>query len=79
MVKKKRIAIVLGVWRRNSAPAFCAMVPQEEKQDDAGWTEPAGFHLIPLPFADDIRTAAIEKAATGKQPASGYARDLTSS
>lgn len=41
---------------------------QEETEDEegAGWNDPSGFHLIPLPFADDIRSAAVEQAATGK-------------
>ena len=25
--------------------------------EEGGWNEPAGFHLIPLPFADDMRAA----------------------
>lgn len=33
--------------------------------DESGWRDPAGFHLIPLPYADDIRAAPIEKAARG--------------
>ena len=39
---------------------------QEEKIEEGGWNEPAGFHLIPLPFADDIRAAPIEEAYRGK-------------
>lgn len=27
--------------------------------------EPSGFHLIPLPYADDIRPAPINEAAQG--------------
>ncbi|RPD54794.1 ku70-like protein [Lentinus tigrinus ALCF2SS1-7] len=61
MIKKKKIAIVLALTRRNSSPIFCAVLPQEEKVDESGWREPPGFHLIPLPFADDIRSAPIEK------------------
>ena len=38
---------------------------QEEKEDETGWTEPAGFHLIPLPFADDIRSAPIQEGFQG--------------
>lgn len=38
---------------------------QEEKVDETGWTEPAGFNLIPYPFADDLRAAPIEQAARG--------------
>ena len=39
---------------------------QEEKVDESGWREPPGFHLIPLPFADDIRAAPVEKAFRGE-------------
>ncbi len=35
--------------------------------DESGWREPPGFHLIPLPFADDIRAASVEKAFRGKR------------
>jgi hypothetical protein len=38
---------------------------QEEKEDETGWTEPAGFHMIPLPFADDIRSAPIQEGFQG--------------
>jgi ATP-dependent DNA helicase 2 subunit 1 len=34
---------------------------QEEQPDATGWNEPAGIHLIQLPFADDIRAAPIEE------------------
>ncbi|KAF8963093.1 SPOC like C-terminal domain-containing protein [Flammula alnicola] len=61
MIKKDKIGIALTLTRRNSSPVFCALLPQEEKIDETGWTDPAGFHLIPLPFADDIRTRPIEE------------------
>ncbi|KAJ7886723.1 SPOC like C-terminal domain-containing protein [Mycena leptocephala] len=60
MVKKKKMGLCLSLTRRNASPTFCALLPQEEKVDEAGWTDPAGFHLIPLPFADDIRAAPVE-------------------
>ncbi|KAG6829004.1 hypothetical protein H0H92_005981 [Tricholoma furcatifolium] len=65
LVKKNKIGLVLSVTRRNATPTFCALLPQEEKMDDSGWVEPAGFHLIPLPFADDVRTATVTKAVRG--------------
>ena len=39
---------------------------QAEKVDEAGWREPPGFHLIPLPFADDIRAAPVETGFRGR-------------
>ncbi|KAG6877955.1 hypothetical protein C0993_001573 [Termitomyces sp. T159_Od127] len=62
LVKKKKMGLVLALTRRNATPAFCALLPQEEKADEAGWVDPAGFHLIPLPFADDIRAATVTNA-----------------
>ncbi|PCH42686.1 ku70-like protein [Wolfiporia cocos MD-104 SS10] len=62
MLKKNKIAIVLALTRRNASPMFCAMLPQEEQEEEGGWHQPSGFHLIPLPFADDIRAAPIERS-----------------
>ncbi|KAF9790330.1 SPOC like C-terminal domain-containing protein, partial [Thelephora terrestris] len=59
MVKKSKIGLVITLFRRNSTPSFCAMLPQSENIDES---EPGGFHLIPLPFADDIRSAPVEEA-----------------
>jgi len=53
----------VALTRRNSSPTFCAMLPQAEKVEDGGWNEPPGFHLVPLPFADDLRAAPIEEAS----------------
>ncbi|KAJ3759185.1 SPOC like C-terminal domain-containing protein [Lentinula raphanica] len=58
MIKKKVIGYARGVLRRNSTPTIYAVLPQEE---DVNEMEPAGFHIIPLPFADDIRSAPIEE------------------
>ncbi|KAI5829540.1 ku70-like protein [Schizophyllum commune Tattone D] len=68
LIKKNKIGLVRVLTRRNATPTFCAMVPQMEQTDDAGWTEPAGFHLIPLPFADDIRQATVEKGLRAGKP-----------
>ncbi|KIY71036.1 Ku DNA-binding complex, Ku70 subunit [Cylindrobasidium torrendii FP15055 ss-10] len=75
LLSKKKIGLTLCTWRRNSTPVFCAMLPQEEN-DDSGWTEPAGFHLIPLPFADDIRTAPIEKGLIAGDELTDAAADI---
>ena len=86
MARKDKIGLVRALTRRNSAPLFCALLPQarpppslspplpltlshdpqEETVDAAGWREPAGLHLVPLPFADDIRAAPVERAARGQ-------------
>ncbi|KAJ7265510.1 SPOC like C-terminal domain-containing protein [Mycena haematopus] len=74
LVKKKKMGLVLSLTRRNASPTFCALLPQEEKQDEGGWTDPAGFHLIPLPFADDIRAAPIETGCRASDEVKNAAR-----
>ncbi|KAK0470359.1 SPOC like C-terminal domain-containing protein [Desarmillaria tabescens] len=74
MVKKKKVAIVLALTRRNSSPLFCALLPQEEQVDKKGWIEPAGFHLIPLPFADDIREANVQEGFRASEKLKDAAR-----
>ena len=64
MIKKGKIGLVRALTRRNASPSFCALLPQEEGERE-GWAEPSGFHLIPLPFADDIRAAPIEDGFHG--------------
>lgn len=73
MVKKNKMGLVLAVTRSNSIPTFCALLPQEEKIEEGGY-EPAGFHLIPLPFADDIRAAPIEEAYRASDKLTAAAR-----
>ncbi|THU98368.1 Ku DNA-binding complex Ku70 subunit [Dendrothele bispora CBS 962.96] len=68
MVKKEKVGLVLALTRRNSSPTFFALLPQQEKLDESGWMEePGGFHLVPLPFADDIRAAKYEEGFTASQ------------
>ncbi|KXN91753.1 ATP-dependent DNA helicase II subunit 1 [Leucoagaricus sp. SymC.cos] len=62
MVNKNRIGLALVLTRRNATPIFCALLPQEEHVDENGFADPPGIHVIPLPFADDIRAAPIEEA-----------------
>lgn len=55
-IKLKRHALALCRFRANSLPEFCVMIPQEETfTADGGQDDPPGFHLVPLPFRDDIR------------------------
>jgi ATP-dependent DNA helicase 2 subunit 1 len=73
MVKKGKIGLVRALTRRNASPSFCALLPQEEGEGE-GWAEPSGFHLIPLPFADDIRAAPVEEGFRGRPPYSLFHR-----
>ncbi|CAO3596197.1 unnamed protein product [Absidia cylindrospora] len=56
-----KIAICNLQSRVNTIPRTVALLPQAERFDDDGvQVAPPGFHLISLPFADDIRNIPIE-------------------
>ncbi|XP_078388137.1 X-ray repair cross-complementing protein 6 [Cetorhinus maximus] len=55
-LEKEVYAVCRYTPRRNTPPRFVALVPQEEELDNQKvQTIPSGFHLIFLPYADDIR------------------------
>jgi len=63
MVAKDKIAIARLTPRVNSPPRFVALLPQSEIYDeDNVQLEPAGFYLIYLPYADDIRAVKLQPA-----------------
>ncbi|KAI9457031.1 SPOC like C-terminal domain-containing protein [Boletus coccyginus] len=74
MLEKDKVGLALALVRRNATPVFCALVPQAETVEEGGWSEPAGFHLIFLPFADDIRAAPITEAFRAAEEAKDAAR-----
>ncbi|EJD06786.1 ku70-like protein [Fomitiporia mediterranea MF3/22] len=76
--KKRKIGLVRALLRSNSSPMFCALCPQEEKEDENGFVEPAGFHLIPYPFADDLRAAPIEQGVRASTDALDVAKQWIS-
>ena len=54
-----KVAIMRFVPRSNSAPRFVALIPQQERFDaDGVQVAPPGFHLVFLPFSDDLRKLA---------------------
>jgi ATP-dependent DNA helicase 2 subunit 1 len=49
--------------RQNTAPQFVALIPQEEELNESGvQTTPPGFHVIFLPYADDLRKLNLDPA-----------------
>ncbi|KAH9964727.1 ku70-like protein [Lactifluus volemus] len=78
MVKKGKIGLVRALMRRNASPSFCALLPQLGEDEDDGWAEPSGFHLIPLPFADDIRPAPIEEGFQAEKELVNAAKSFVS-
>ena len=63
MLEKNKIGLGVLVPRTNSTPTHVLIIPQAEKTENddpqAKQTEPPGFHLIQLAFADDIRSINI--------------------
>lgn len=53
---REAIPIVKFAYNRSAVPRAAALYPQLEVIDDDGCqVSPPGFHVIPLPFAEDIR------------------------
>jgi len=57
-----KVAICLWTRHNHASPRYVALMPQEEEVDDEDGTQinPPGFHVIPIPFADDLREISIE-------------------
>jgi ATP-dependent DNA helicase 2 subunit 1 len=65
MSRKGLVALAKYVKNKISEPRLCMIVPQEEEIDSETNQQisPPGFHLIFLPFLDDIRSPPIEMPA----------------
>ena len=50
-----KVGLVRFTARSNSVPSFAALVSQREEISDGVQLYPPGFHLIPLPYANDVR------------------------
>eukprot|EP00013_Stygamoeba_regulata_P018343 CAMPEP_0177680768 /NCGR_PEP_ID=MMETSP0447-20121125/30351_1 /TAXON_ID=0 /ORGANISM="Stygamoeba regulata, Strain BSH-02190019" /LENGTH=661 /DNA_ID=CAMNT_0019190125 /DNA_START=29 /DNA_END=2014 /DNA_ORIENTATION=- len=60
MLELDQIGVGRLTPRRNQAPRMVALLPQRETADDDGTQLfPPGWHVIYLPFADDIRTLEL--------------------
>lgn len=57
LVRKKKIAIVRYMARKHSQPMLAALVPQAEREDTSTNDQvcPPGFHMILLPWGEQIR------------------------
>lgn len=54
-LKLKRHALALCRFKTNITPEFAVLIPQEETFKDGAQDDPPGFHVVVLPFVDDIR------------------------
>ena len=56
LANQNKVAICRYVARKGIPPRLVALVPQIEQIDEAGYQiKSAGFHLVPLPYAEEIR------------------------
>lgn len=60
MVRKRKFALARLIARKSSEPRLVALVPQEEVADELGQVQPSGFHVVFLPYLDDIRDIPVE-------------------
>ncbi|KAG0207556.1 X-ray repair cross-complementing protein 6 [Mortierella sp. GBA30] len=60
MAEKNKVAICSFTQRATYGTRLVALMPQLEVVGSNGQEQPPGFHLIPLPWADDIRPLPIE-------------------
>jgi len=59
-LNRDKVILARFMPRRASVPSFAALVPQAEKVTEQGQQAPPGFHMIALPFADEIRAPPFE-------------------
>jgi len=55
MLERKVLAVASYVARRNSEPVLVALLPQAEVEEEGDQKQPPGFHMIRLPWAEEIR------------------------
>ncbi|KAI8620946.1 SPOC like C-terminal domain-containing protein [Chytriomyces sp. MP71] len=56
LFKREKAAICSYMPRRGSSPRLVALLPQFETYDSKGnVVKPSGFHMIHIPFSDDLR------------------------
>ncbi|KAI8489562.1 X-ray repair cross-complementing protein 6 [Branchiostoma belcheri] len=71
------VPICRYIPRKNSPPKFVALLPQKEEFDDNNMqSTPAGFHVIFLPFADDLRKLNFEDTPRAKQDQVDKAKEI---
>nr|CCA20428.1 ATPdependent DNA helicase 2 subunit putative [Albugo laibachii Nc14] len=60
MEKKRKYALARMIARKYSEPRYVALLPQREEYDELGQIRPTGFHVVFLPYCDDIRDVCVE-------------------
>jgi ATP-dependent DNA helicase 2 subunit 1 len=77
MEELQQVAICRLIYRRGSPPRFVALFPQLEKLDHVGnQLQPPGFHLVFLPYSDDIRKIPTYPTAIAEETLQRKARKI---
>jgi ATP-dependent DNA helicase 2 subunit 1 len=65
--KLKKHALAICRFKRNNTPEFAVLIPQPEEMSEDGKSQevPPGFHVIILPYKDDLR--AQPRSITGTE------------
>lgn len=75
--KRKYAPICKFIPRNNDTPKLVALIPQEEELDDHGMQEvPHGFHVVFLPFMEDIRKFNIKNKQKPKEQLVDKAKEI---
>jgi len=67
MIELEQYAVAFLIARKSSIPRFVALLPQPEEidPDTNEMKQAAGFHVIFLPYADDVRNLEFEPSRVG--------------
>ena len=69
MIAQDKMGIVRFIPRQTSVVRFCALLPQLEHYDEEdNYLTPEGFHLIFLPYSDDMRNPENILPQLGNKP-----------
>ncbi|KAI5790122.1 SPOC like C-terminal domain-containing protein [Geopyxis carbonaria] len=68
LVASAKVGLCWCILRRNTSPSLCALWPSTEETAGGVQTRPAGFFLITLPFADDVRATPEVSPACAPAP-----------
>eukprot|EP01112_Ceratiomyxa_fruticulosa_P011822 TRINITY_DN3243_c0_g1_i1.p1 TRINITY_DN3243_c0_g1~~TRINITY_DN3243_c0_g1_i1.p1 ORF type:complete len:820 (-),score=234.11 TRINITY_DN3243_c0_g1_i1:28-2487(-) len=61
MLASEKIAIARVIMRSGGAPRLAALLPSQGQNDvDGSMLYPQGLHVIPLPYADDLRALKLD-------------------
>ncbi|XP_023217174.1 ATP-dependent DNA helicase 2 subunit 1-like [Centruroides sculpturatus] len=75
--KKQYAPICKFICRNNDTPKLVALIPQEEELDDHGIQEvPHGFHVVFLPFMEDMRKLNLRNKQKPKEQLVDKAKEI---